>query len=97
MWITGAEHLLPRGAKGLRRGKVDVLIGDPLYPEPGEDARALHARFEDALKRLGAEATTDWWTAIKSHDAELFGPDAARWRRVWARDVAPKRPKSRWR
>jgi 1-acyl-sn-glycerol-3-phosphate acyltransferase len=97
MWITGAEHLLPKGSKGIRRGQVDVLIGDPIFPEPGEDARALHARFEEALKRLGTEATIDWWSAIKQGDAELFGPDAARWRRIWARDAAPKRSKSRWR
>ena len=97
MWITGAEHLLPKGAKGLRRGQVDVLIGDPIYPRPGEDARGLHARFEEALKRLGTEATTDWWSAMRQPSADLFGPQAARWRRVWARESAPARARSRWR
>jgi 1-acyl-sn-glycerol-3-phosphate acyltransferase len=97
MWITGAEHLMPKGGKGLRKGQVDVLIGDPVHPEPGEDARKLHARFEDALKRLGTEALTDWYSAMRQHDADLFGPDAARWRRVWAREEAPRRARSRWR
>lgn len=97
MWITGAEHLLPKGAKGVRRGQVDVLIGDPIYPREGEDARALHARFAEAMQRLGTEATTDWWSAMRQPDAELYGPDAARWRRTWARDVARKRSRSSWR
>jgi 1-acyl-sn-glycerol-3-phosphate acyltransferase len=97
MWITGAEHLLPKGAKGPRKGQVDVLIGDPVFPQPGEDARRFHTRFEDALKRLGTEATTDWWTAMRQPEAELFGPEAARWRRIWAREDAPQRARSRWR
>jgi 1-acyl-sn-glycerol-3-phosphate acyltransferase len=99
MWITGTEHLLPRGAKKLRRGKVDVLIGDPLFPEPGEDARTLHVRFERALMRLATEATTDWWTAQRAPDGDAIhgGPEAARWRRVWERGDAPKRARSRWR
>ena len=85
MWITGTEHLLPKGAKRLRRGHVDVLIGDPLFPAEGEGPRELHARFEVALKRLAAEATTDWWTAMRAPDGDPYGPEAARWRRVWAR------------
>jgi 1-acyl-sn-glycerol-3-phosphate acyltransferase len=97
MWISGTEHLLPKGAKGVRRGRVEIIIGDPLFPREGEDARALNARFEEALKRLGAEAATDWWTAMKQPDADLYGPDASRWRRVWARGDAPRRERSRWR
>lgn len=97
MWITGTDDLLPKGAKGLRKGHVDVLIGDPLFPEPGEDARSLHARLAEAIERLGAEATTDWWSAMRQPGAKLFGPDAARWRRVWARGDAPASPRSRWR
>lgn len=97
MWITGTEHLLPRGSKRPRRGRVDVLIGDPLLPRDGEDARQLHARFEEALKRLATEASTDWWQALRAPDGDPYGPDAARWRRVWARGDAPGRPRSRWR
>ncbi|MEX2537796.1 MAG: lysophospholipid acyltransferase family protein [Actinomycetota bacterium] len=97
IWITGSEHLLPRGAKRLRRGKVDVLIGDPLYPRDGEDARELHARLEESLMRLAAEATTDWWTSMRAPDGDPSGPDVARWRRVWARGEAPDKARSRWR
>jgi 1-acyl-sn-glycerol-3-phosphate acyltransferase len=96
MWITGTEHLLPKGAKRLRRGKVDVLIGDPLFPHDGEDARELHARLEASLHRLATEAATDWWTALGTSDGDHYGPDAARWRRVWARDEAATRARSRW-
>ncbi len=96
MWITGTEHLLPKGAKKLRRGKVDVLIGEPIIPEPKEDARKLHARFEVALRRLATEATKDWWTSLQEPSAEHEGPDAARWRRVWERGDAPGRIKSDW-
>lgn len=97
MWITGAEHLLPKGAKGVRRGQVDVLIGEPLFPAAGEDPRAFHARLEDALKRLGSEATTDWWSAMREPSGDLFGPEAARWRRIWAREDAPSKRRSGWR
>ena len=96
MWITGTEHLLPKGAKRLRRGRVDVLIGDPLYPRDGEGPRDLHARFEEAMHRLAAEATTDWWTALRNPDGETYGPDAARWRRIWARGPRPRRDASDW-
>jgi 1-acyl-sn-glycerol-3-phosphate acyltransferase len=96
MWITGTEHLLPRGAKRLRRGKVDVLIGDPLFPQPGEDARALNERFSVALKRLADEATSDWWSALRQTRDGHEGPEAARWRRVWERGEAPARERSRW-
>ena len=95
MWITGTEHILPKGAKKLRRGKVDVLIGEPLYPLPGEGPRELHARFEEAMHRLASEATTDWWTALRAPTQAAYGPDAARWRRVWAREPR-KRDESGW-
>lgn len=96
MWITGTEHLLPKGAKGLRRGKVDVLIGDPIFPRDGEDARELQVRFEQAIRTLATEATRDWWTSLQGEGGDHEGPDAARWRRVWERGDAPGRPRSRW-
>lgn len=95
LWITGTEHLLPKGAKRLRRGRVDVLIGDPLLPRPGEGPRELHARFETSMRRLAAEATTDWWTAMRAPGGDPHGPQAPRWRRVWARGEAP-RARSGW-
>jgi 1-acyl-sn-glycerol-3-phosphate acyltransferase len=96
MWITGTEHLLPKGAKRLRRGHVDILIGDPLLPREGEHARDLNARLEVSLRRLATEAATDWWTALKTPGGDPYGPEAGRWRRVWERGDAPARSKSRW-
>ncbi len=96
MWISGTEHILPKGAKRLNRGRVEVLIGDAIYPREGEDARALNARFEEAIVRLQTEATNDWWQAMKAPGSDPQGPDAARWRRVWARGAAPSRRRSRW-
>lgn len=96
MWITGTDRVLPKDATRLRRGKVDVLIGDPILPEQGEDARALNDRYTQALTRLATEASTDWWTALKAPGGDLYGPDAARWRRVWARGPDARRRRSRW-
>jgi 1-acyl-sn-glycerol-3-phosphate acyltransferase len=96
MWITGTEHLLPKGAKRLRRGRVDVLIGDPLMPREGKDARELHARFEEAMRRLATEAATDWWTALRTPGGDPYGPDAAPWRRIWARGEPRAPSRSRW-
>jgi 1-acyl-sn-glycerol-3-phosphate acyltransferase len=96
MWITGTEHLLRKGAKRLQRGRVDVLIGDAILPRPGEDARALHERFEVAMRRLATEASSDWWTALRAPGGDPYGPEAAPWRRVWARGTPSARAKSRW-
>jgi 1-acyl-sn-glycerol-3-phosphate acyltransferase len=96
LWITGTEHLLPKGAKRLRRGRIDVLIGDPLHPREDEGPRELHARFEEAMLRLHTEATADWWTALRIPDDRLYGPEAARWRRVWERGAPPARARSDW-
>lgn len=95
MWITGTEHLLPKGGRP-RRGEVDILIGEPLVPYPREDPRHLHARLEGAMHRLAQEETTDWWTAVRGRGPETGGPPAARWRRIWARGAAPAPRRSRW-
>ncbi|HYZ93268.1 MAG TPA: lysophospholipid acyltransferase family protein [Actinomycetota bacterium] len=96
MWIKGTEHLLPKGAKRLRRGRVDILIGDPLFPRDGEDARELNSRLDESLRRLSTEADSDWWTAMRTPGGDPYGPDAARWRRVWARGDAPEKSRSSW-
>lgn len=95
-WITGTEHILPKGATGLRRGRTDVLFGDPIFPEPGENPRELNGRLEAAMRRLHTEASSDWWTSLRRDGADPYGPAAARWRRIWARGEAAARPSSRW-
>lgn len=97
VWMTGTEHLLPKNATRPRRGAVDVLFGDALYPAPGEQARDLTRRLEDAMRRLATEASSDWWTALRSEPADLSGPAAAHWRRIWARGEAPAAERSCWR
>ena len=97
VWLVGTEHLLPKGAKRPQPGRVEVFIGDPLRPAPGENPRVLHERLAESMYRLGEEATTDWWTALRTPSGELHGPEAARWRRVWARGGPLPKARSRWR
>lgn len=96
LWITGTEHLLPKGAKKLRRGSVDVLIGDPVYPRDGEGPRELHARFEEAMHRLANEAASDWWTSLRRPTEGPYGPEAPSWRRRWARPTPTTTDRTGW-
>lgn len=98
VWITGTEFVWRKGQSRPRFGRTDVLIGDALIPEPGERRRDLNARLELAMRRLQREASSDWWTAMRADDTrDAHGPDAPRWRRIWARGDAPKRARSNWR
>jgi len=85
----------------IRRAPVSVLIGRALTPAEGEDARSFGPRIEAAVAELGREAATDFWTARRDPDAALtYGPDAAAWRRAWARPapraVAERQPLPDW-
>ncbi|MCK4177644.1 lysophospholipid acyltransferase family protein [Aciditerrimonas ferrireducens] len=95
--LRGTDRMLPRGADRLRRGRVTVTVGQPLHPEPGEDARALAARIERAVARLAAESRSDWWAARRLPEPErtelVAGPEAAPWRRAWARPPDPAAPR----
>lgn len=97
IWIQGTEHLLPKGQNRPRRGQVRVLIGDALWPGRGETPRDLTIRTEHVFGQLSVEASTDWWTSLRQSRPDLGGPDAARWRRVWARGQPPVRRQSDWR
>ena len=85
----------------IRRAPVSVLIGRALRPNDEEDARSFGPRIEAAVAELGREAATDYWTARRSPDETLTrGPDAAPWRRAWARPaprtVAERQPLPEW-
>lgn len=96
LWISGTDHLFPKGANRPRRGRVDILVGDVLYPAPDEPPRGLNARIEASLRRLGQESTDDWWTALRHPDESAHGPDAAPWRRIWARGEGAELPRANW-
>lgn len=96
MWITGSEHILPKDAKRVNRGHTTVTIGDPVKPFPKEPPREFHVRVEQALALLCAEASTDWWTALRSGAEIPGGPTAPDWRRRWARGETSGRSRSRW-
>ena len=50
--IVGTRAVLPPGARWPHRGAVEVRFGAPLRPRPKEDARALNARLEAAVRAL---------------------------------------------
>lgn len=97
MWISGTDHLFPKGAKRIKRGRVDILIGDALYPAPGEGPRDLNPRIEASLRRLAQESTEGWWQSLRHPDEGPYGPDAARWRRIWARGEGDRPVRADWR
>jgi 1-acyl-sn-glycerol-3-phosphate acyltransferase len=87
--IRGAYAAMPRGRGWPRRGRfpVSVRYGRPIFPEPGEDFRALSRRIFDGVSQLMDEDRTTWWEAQKRAAAGTtpspFGPQGARWRRIW--------------
>jgi 1-acyl-sn-glycerol-3-phosphate acyltransferase len=93
--LDGTRHILPKGRTSLRRTKTTVTFGAPLWPEEGEDARRLGARFESALAVLAAEIESDWWTArrqaAEGRTPRLQGPEASSWRRSWLLPADPRR------
>lgn len=61
--ISGSDHVMPRGAKFIRTGKIKVIIGEPLYadvPETGRPPRAaiqqLTSETKAAIQQLYDEA-----------------------------------------
>lgn len=95
---SGAESKL---TSRLRRHPVSVTFGRPLRADDGEDARKMGVRIEEAVALLGQEVATDYYTARRSEDrTRTYGPEAAPWRRAWARpqpvEVEARRPRDSW-
>jgi 1-acyl-sn-glycerol-3-phosphate acyltransferase len=85
----------------LRRRPVSVTFGRPVRPAEGEDARSMGPRIEDAVALLGREVATDYYRARRLDERELtHGPEAAAWRRSWAKppaiSVAERSPRDSW-
>jgi len=79
-----------RGGR-LVRHPVTITFGRPLRPGPNDDARRFGSHIEEAVSRLGREVASDYWQARRSPSPELtHGPQAAAWRRSWARPPAIK-------
>jgi 1-acyl-sn-glycerol-3-phosphate acyltransferase len=95
LYIEGTGRLWRRGKslpKIAGRGEgVHLIFGTPITAEPGEDARRLSARVEQAVAALADEWSTDWWSARRRAAAgttpTLTGPSAGAWRRAWALDA----------
>jgi 1-acyl-sn-glycerol-3-phosphate acyltransferase len=103
--LRGVRPVFPKGRRMLRRGKVEVRFGDPLWPSDAtgpsgreEDARHFAARIEESVALLADEAETDWWSARKRAAAgqtpAFRGPDASPWRRAWALPASARRTRS---
>jgi 1-acyl-sn-glycerol-3-phosphate acyltransferase len=86
--VHGTRHILRKGKRLPAPAVTKVTFGVPLHPGPGDDARKLGPRIEQAVAELADEATTDWWSARRRAHAgttpALTGPDASGWRRAWA-------------
>lgn len=106
--IRGSFPAMPRGRSWPVPGRrpVRVRYGTPVHPAPEEDAALLTDRLRGAVARLLDEDATDWYGALRRSVDDATpsptGPDASRWRRVWAAteplgaDRAADRP-SPWR
>lgn len=98
--IRGSFAAMPRG-RGWPvpgRPRVAVRYGAPLRPAEGESARVFAPKVQAAVAALLDEESTTWWEARKRVAAgaspSQSGPDAARWRRVWAQTepIPPAEP-----
>jgi 1-acyl-sn-glycerol-3-phosphate acyltransferase len=86
--IQGTFRILPRDGHRLRRSPTKVTFGMPMSPEPGEGARRLGTRIENALATLADESHSDFWNARRRAASRTTvsprGPAASPWRRHWA-------------
>jgi 1-acyl-sn-glycerol-3-phosphate acyltransferase len=88
--IRGSFPAMPKGRSWPVAGRpaVRVRYGPPVHPGPQDDSAALTGRLRGELARLLDEDDTDWYGALRraadGASPSLAGPDAARWRRVWA-------------
>jgi len=100
--LRGVRPVFPKGSSSLRRGKVEIRFGDPLWPGEAtphdgreEDARRFAARIEESVALLADEAESDWWSARRRAAAgetpAFRGPDASPWRRAWVLPASARR------
>jgi 1-acyl-sn-glycerol-3-phosphate acyltransferase len=99
--LVGSYAAMPRGRGWPRPGRpaVHVRYGRPVHQRAGEEPRALGSRVAAALATLLDEDRSDWYSASRrAADGATpapSGPQAARWRRVWASSASPQSPSRR--
>lgn len=87
--IRGTYQSMPRGRGWPAPGRlpVSVRLGRPVHPDARESVEDLSERIRRALAFGLEEDRTNWWEALKQESnggiPAPFGPDAARWRRIW--------------
>jgi 1-acyl-sn-glycerol-3-phosphate acyltransferase len=102
--IRGSYQAMPRGRGWPTPGRqpVRVRFGRPLYPDARERVDELSNRIRRALAFGIEEDRSTWWEALKQESnggiASPFGPEAARWRRIWeaSRPVEEGGPGKAW-
>ena len=53
--IGGSEEAMPKGARMIRPVRVTMVVGRPLYPEPGGSGRASRRAVRQLTDRLAKE------------------------------------------
>jgi 1-acyl-sn-glycerol-3-phosphate acyltransferase len=88
VFIDGTGAIYGKGMKRPKPGRTRVAFGAPLWPEDDESTRRFTSRIETAVRLLGDEAGTDFWTArrraAQGMTPSLGGPAHTDWRRQWA-------------
>jgi len=88
--IRGSFPAMPRGRPWPMAGRpaVQVRYGTAVHTRADDDAATLTERLRAAVETLLDEEATDWYSALRraadGATPSAAGPDASRWRRVWA-------------
>jgi 1-acyl-sn-glycerol-3-phosphate acyltransferase len=53
MHVRGTHRVMPKGRQFFLPAPVEVRIGKPMLPQPGEGSRVFTQRVEDAVRQLG--------------------------------------------
>ncbi|HLQ61603.1 MAG TPA: lysophospholipid acyltransferase family protein [Candidatus Acidoferrales bacterium] len=78
--VTGSHRVMPKGQRLIRPAPVEIRIGKPLHPRPGEPSRAFAGRVEQAVRSLAED----------SQDPEVRGSWIERWRTTRPRSNSPE-------
>lgn len=57
--VSGTDRILPPGIRWPRSGRLQVVFGEALVPEPEESSASLTARLRDAISRLDPRSDSE--------------------------------------